>query len=275
MKYVAVTIIGMMVIGGCITLHCTDHHAEPETAPAYDNLVLDDLVVEVPQKMLVSGKFQRETQRTRVWIRSGMPCDLYNAESNTFNTLDALEPTERMLDEQETSEESEVDRDLQGYRPDDEIDAQAIPESDSTVVEKETQEVLAVQTVVPEVPPSTGQSETAYGLDEYLRMALESAGIGWWYPYGCAQITQESHWNPNAISDDGLDYGVLQFRKQYWGGPEDIMDPYAQIRVYVSNTQRRISSGLSIEEVISRHNTSDWVTEINWEYVRLVLQYLQ
>ena len=95
MKYAIVTMIGMVVIAGCVTLHCMDTPETPETPPADDNLYLDDLVVEVPERAFVKGKIQPSTQRDgvkQIWIRSGMPCDLYQGET----------------DEQKTSEETDV-----------------------------------------------------------------------------------------------------------------------------------------------------------------------
>ena len=57
--------------------------------------------------------------------------------------------------------------------------------------------------------------------------------------------------------------------------PEDIFDVNAQIRKYTQQVAARINAGLSVEEIISRHITSDYVTEINWEYVNAVLQWLR
>lgn len=134
--------------------------------------------------------------------------------------------------------------------------------------------------VVPSAPESAG-TPAEPSLCDVLRQELETAGIGWWYPYAWAQVQQESHWNPNAVNANGLDFGLLQYRltspdgtRIYWTGPGDIMDPYAQIRKYVGQVAARLNAGLSIEETISRHMTSDYVTEINWDYVNLVLSHL-
>lgn len=110
-----------------------------------------------------------------------------------------------------------------------------------------------------------------YGL---LRRQLAAAGIEWWYPYAVAQMTQESHCNPYAENPNGLDKGLFQYRVTYWQEPESIFDANAQIRRYVREVQGRIFSGLSIEEVISKHYTSDYVTEVNWEYVSHVLSWM-
>lgn len=142
-------------------------------------------------------------------------------------------------------------------------------ETYAETVAYETQSQTAAETVG--VTQVASEAIDIYGL---LRVSLENAGIGWWYPYAVAQMTQESHCNPWAVSADGLDYGLFQFRLEYWKEPESIFDVDAQIRKYVSNTCARINAGLSIEEVISRHFTSDYVIEINWKYVQDVLQHL-
>lgn len=92
---------------------------------------------------------------------------------------------------------------------------------------------------------------------------------------------QESHWNPNAVNANGLDFGLLQYRLKspdgtriYWTGPGDIMDPYAQIQKYVGQVKARIDAGLSVEEIISRHMTSDYCVDINWQYVNDVLRWM-
>lgn len=108
-----------------------------------------------------------------------------------------------------------------------------------------------------------------------LLTALTEAGIEFFWPYACAQMMQESGGNPYAVSPDGKDHGLFQFRAQYWTEPESIYDVDAQIRVYVSRVAARINAGLSIEEIISRHYTSDYITDIAWDYVNAVLQWVR
>ena len=110
---------------------------------------------------------------------------------------------------------------------------------------------------------------------ETLKAELTSAGIDWWYPYAVAQAQQESSWNPWAVSPDGKDKGLFQYREQFWTEPESIFDVNAQIRRYVSEVSARLAADLSIEETISRHFTSDYVTEINWDYVNHVLSWMK
>ena len=122
---------------------------------------------------------------------------------------------------------------------------------------------------------SDERQEQPVSIQDQLRIALEQAGIGWWWPYAWAQAQQESHWNPWAENANGLDKGLFQYRITYWTEPESIFDVGAQIRKYVGQVQARIFAGLSIEEIISRHITSDYVTAINWQYVNDVLQHLR
>jgi len=118
------------------------------------------------------------------------------------------------------------------------------------------------------------EGDAASSIYDILKASLDEAGIGWWYPYACAQMMQESSGNPWAENVNGLDKGLFQYRISYWQEPEDIFDINAQIRRYTREVQARINAGLSIPEIISRHFTSDWITTINWEYVNAVLSRL-
>lgn len=137
-------------------------------------------------------------------------------------------------------------------------------------VSYETESQATAETVGVAPVEESGDTDI-YGL---LRQQLAAAGIEWWYPYAVAQMTQESHGNPWAENANGLDKGLFQFRITYWTEPESIFDISAQIRVYTRQVQARLAAGLSIEETISRHYTSDYVTEVNWEYVNLVLSHM-
>lgn len=112
-------------------------------------------------------------------------------------------------------------------------------------------------------------------ITDRLYAALDAAGISWWYPYAYCQMMQESGGDPYAENSNGLDKGLFQFRISYWQEPESIFDADAQIRRYVRETAARIRAGLTIEEVISRHYTSDWVQAVDWEYVNHVMSRMQ
>lgn len=107
-----------------------------------------------------------------------------------------------------------------------------------------------------------------------LWATLTEHGICSWMPYAIAQIQAESSFRPDAENKNGKDKGLLQYRIDYWDNSRgDIFDWRAQIDRYVEQVANRLKSGLSIEETISRHYTSDYVTEVNEKYVADVLQW--
>ena len=116
-----------------------------------------------------------------------------------------------------------------------------------------------------------------------LKARLTAYGIENWLPYAEATMFQESKANPVAENRNGLDKGLFQYRITYWsavcvehGFPADtsIFDWRVQIAIYVSDTARRLNSGLSIEQTISRHNTSDY-GQYNPVYVNQVMQWVR
>lgn len=112
-------------------------------------------------------------------------------------------------------------------------------------------------------------------LQRLLYHYLSEAGIEYWYTGALAQMFQESHCRQYAENPNGLDKGIYQFRTTYWNWSDgDIFDVDAQIRRYVSEMAARFNAGLSVDEAISRHKTSDYVTTIDWTYVGHVKQWL-
>lgn len=255
MKYAIVTMIGMVVIMGCIALSCASPVA-PETEPYQEIQYTEDIVVVIPEKTLVKGKYQRETDRPlRRWVKTGMPCDLYQGETDEQETVqEVVRETVSETVEVDSSRSSETYADTSEAAWDN-----TCPTTVETAPETQATQTVAQSSVTPQ---------------DKLLTALRNAGIEWWWPYAYAQVTQESRWNPLAENINGLDKGLFQYRIIYWTEPESIFDVDAQIRKYVSQVSARIAAGLSIEEIISRHLTSDYVTEINWEYVNLVLSHM-
>ena len=102
----------------------------------------------------------------------------------------------------------------------------------------------------------------------FLYETMKAAGIEQMMRFGMAQIFQESRFTITAENQQNhLDMGILQYRITYWsavckehGFPEDtsIFDWQTQIRIYTQDMARRLASGLSVEETISRHKTSDY-----------------
>ena len=112
-------------------------------------------------------------------------------------------------------------------------------------------------------------------LQRLLYHYLEEAGIEYWYEGALAQMYQESHCQVYAENPNGLDKGIYQYRITYWNWNDgDIFDVDAQMRRYASEMSARFNSGLSANEAISRHKTSDYVTTIDWTYVGHVKQWI-
>lgn len=100
-----------------------------------------------------------------------------------------------------------------------------------------------------------------------LRARLTAYGIEWWEPYALAQMFQESRFGIYVENRNGLDKGLLQYRVTYWsalctqhGLPSEtsIFDWKAQLNIYVQDTARRLGSGCSVQDTISRHMMSDY-----------------
>lgn len=155
------------------------------------------------------------------------------------------------------------------------IEEVTVTETEETTVEEsqETDELDAKWTVdLAEIYKPCGKTVNIEIL-EYLQSALNENDIGWWMPYGVAQIMAESSFNPNAENPNGLDKGLLQYRVTYWDDNYSIFDWKRQIDLYAQQTARRIKCGCSIWEAISRHKTSDYGT-YDSDYVEYVLQFV-
>lgn len=108
-----------------------------------------------------------------------------------------------------------------------------------------------------------------------LYEALEANGIEYWYEGALCQMFQESHGQVYAENPNGLDKGLYQFRISYWDwSTGDIFDVDAQLSRYASEMAARFNAGLSTNEAISRHKTSDYCTSVDWLYVEHVRQWL-
>lgn len=287
MKYIEVIMIGILVI--LLALFAvpnrtewtaetvTEAPLEFETEPVVETFIVETTEAE----RVLSAK-------TRTITVTWHDIEEIHAEFIRIRKTGQIDSEE--TNEQETGKESIVQHDRSGEG--NQIFAETQGEVNAPAVEQTDGVQQAAQTApVPDAPPAEvvgtvealqgdsldGQPEgdAASTIPEILKASLDGAGIGWWYPYACAQIEQESHWNPWAVNPNNLDFGLLQFRITFWGEPEDIFDVNAQIRKYTQQVAARINAGLSVEEIISRHITSDYVTEINWEYVNAVLQWLR
>lgn len=176
-----------------------------------------------------------------------------------------------VFDEQETSEETTSETDPgdldQEYTGDETVPKSmgTDPETEDAQMETETECYKEQYSVAGHVC----QKE----ITDYLRQCLSERGIEWWMPYAVCTMFQESHFRPDAVSKNGKDKGLLQYREKYWAeSMGDIFDYHAQIRRYVDQTANRINAGCSIEETISRHKQSDWGS-FDPVYVQQVMQW--
>lgn len=172
--------------------------------------------------------------------------------------------------EQETEEETRVEID---FVPDVRED---VPQEVPTVQSSEVETSAEVETA------TVGNIHTQYSVNgetlnpdiqAYLYQRLADHNIEWFMPYAVMIAYQESHFDQYDVSDDGKDYGLLQFRAEFWDWKRgDIFDPYAQVDVFVENMARRANMGLDLYEMISRHMQSDYGS-YNHEYVATVLSH--
>lgn len=106
--------------------------------------------------------------------------------------------------------------------------------------------------------------------------ALEAENLTDWYTGALAQCFQESHGDRFAINPhNGLDMGLFQYRVTFWNWDlGDIFDAETQCKLYAKQMAERFGNGLTVDQAISRHKTSDYCTQVDWEYVSHVKQWL-
>lgn len=164
-----------------------------------------------------------------------------------------------------------------------EVEVSEREESSSEVPVNETRcEVSEEETeTVQETVPHTAKVFSINGetlnpeLQAMLFDALDRHGVGYWFEIGLCQMYQESRGNIYAENPNGKDKGILQYRLQFWDWNRgDIFSAQAQFELYAEQMAARLNAGLSVDECISRHNTSDYSTAVNWEYVAQVKQWL-
>lgn len=153
-------------------------------------------------------------------------------------------------------------------------DGRADHEEAGTSEDPQTEPVTEMENAGPTIYRIAGQEIDA-SLQIKLYQHLQAAGIPWWYEGALCQMFQESHCQQYAVNQhNGLDMGLFQYRSTFWDWSSDIFDVDAQMSKYASEMSTRFNMGLSMDEAISRHNTSDHVAAVNWEYVGQVKQWL-
>ena len=219
---------------------------------------------------------------------SGMPCENTEQFERWYETYDEQETSEEESDntegvyEQIFLEESGTEEFTYGVFRIEESSSEVETENESYLEASEVQEVEQGTESSGICKYSIMGSCIDEDVQERLYMVLDEKGISYWYEVALCQLFQESRGYQYAVSKDGKDHGILQYRLQYWDGVcrqygfsgASIYDIDVQIRIYAAQTANRLNHGLSVDEVISRHKTSDEVSVIDWGYVAEVKQWL-
>lgn len=175
---------------------------------------------------------------------SGMPCENKEQFERWYREY-----------EQETSEEAEDG--LQEYGT-----SGTVLHTETEASESDVSESNGISTPIYSVNGETLSPD----FQRWVYNKLQDEEIEYWYETMLCQMYQESRFDQYAVSKDGRDHGILQFRAEFWndvsaqyGFPgADIYDPYVQVAIYIKQTAERINSGISGAEVLTRHKTSDW-----------------
>lgn len=133
--------------------------------------------------------------------------------------------------------------------------ADPAPAGENTIT-PHTEEAAAAADVRP-VLYSVSGSVLAEEIQVYLYNALAAREIGWFMPYAVMIAFQESSFNIYAVSRDGRDQGLFQYRVEFFEGLNPF-NPYEEIEIFADQMASRAAAGCDIETMISRHKQSDW-----------------
>lgn len=187
--------------------------------------------------------------------QSAMPCD----DPESFRRwLENYEPTAAEEEANSDCDVHDTESSEHGY-------------DESSCVEEEQ---ATVEADIP-IYSIAGVTMSPY-LQRLLYYYLDNAGISYWYEIGLCEMWQESQGYIYAINPvNHEDMGLFQYKSRYWDWSlGDIFDVDAQFKLYSEQMAARLNSGLSVDECISRHKTSDYVTEMDWKYVSDVKKHL-
>lgn len=220
-----------------------------------DSAIADEYFIVETEKTAVTPQIRSENSN------SGMPCENREQFEAWYEVY--CETAEGVGDEQETSEEAET-TEVREHETSDEVS------------ETETQETEEVRVATILINGDTLNPD----FQRWIYNRLCENGIEYWFETMLCQMYQESRFDYHAVSADGRDHGILQYRLEYWAETckqygydgADIYDPYVQVAIYIEQTKNRINQGLSGNEVVSRHKTSDYGV-YDQVYVDQVLQW--
>lgn len=200
---------------------------------------------------------------------SGMPCVNREQFERWYETYEPTASEEEILPDIGTvHDESEAEL-LENSRP----YAEEIQSEDEM---GSSESVLDLSTAEKQVVYSVNGETLNPELQALLYDALDRHGISYWFEIACCQCYQESRFNIYAVNQSNHeDMGILQYKSRYWDWNRgDIFDPAAQIELYAEQMAARLNAGLSADECISRHKTSDYSTAVDWTYVQQVKQHI-
>lgn len=240
----------MMIAAAIFTAVIWHTDAKAKNAPCEASVASDDKVTNETAKIDLRPVLASST------AMSGMPCENREQFERWYEGY-RTSAREDETDESETSDETEEGLQECG--------------ASGSVLQTETETDEAADTesepVHTDAPIYSVNGETlSPDFQRWIYGKLSEAGIEYWYESLLCTMYQESHFIVRNVSKDGRDYGIMQYRAEFWndvsaqyGFPgADIYDPYVQVAIYIKQTAERINSGISGAEVLTRHKTSDW-----------------
>lgn len=241
-----IAIMAVYIIAGVwlYTMPSQAHTAQiAENVPYLDETVSGEEFTAEPSETPKKGQIRENTPM------SAMPCD----DPENFKRWMETYEQEQETCEQETE-----------------------PEPEPTTVPTDECKVTTGTDETPVTFYSVNGETLNPELAQKLHDALEKYSIGYFWEIALAQCYQESHFNVYAVNPNNLiDSGILQYRATYWDWNRgDIFSVDAQFELYAEQMANRLNAGLSADECISRHKTSDFSTAVDWEYVGQVKQWL-
>lgn len=212
-----------------------------------------------------------------------------HAEYESMIQMESIKSEEKRISAMPCVSPSEFQVWFETYAEEDtvtESESETAEATEAVIVIEESKEALPDAEPITTEPSEVGTEDRVWYVngemvDQTISNALEDAlerhGVGYWIEGALAQCYQESHMQQYAVSKDGKDHGILQYRAQYWYETSrqyghdgaDIYDISVQFDIYAAQMAKRFGSGMSVADAVSRHKTSDWggYDEAYWNQV--------